>query len=136
MKDMELIVNKDRVSTAVDLVGFPCAPIIRGFKFEQIKKLTHPLYSVSLCTAHNTHVPVSKPVTLLLACFLIFVIHIYIIPSIPNVFPNKVFLQEGVVITSPNTQAGGPPPLRLSATDYSIYSKLPPLSEVVPLSAP
>jgi hypothetical protein len=40
-------------------------------------------------------------------------------------FITVVFLRRGAVSTSPNPQAGGPPPSRLSATAYSIYSQLP-----------
>ena len=55
---------------------------------------------------------------------------------IPHVSVSEHFvLQGGVVSTSPKPQAGGPPPSRLSATAYSIYSQLPSLSEAVPLSA-
>jgi len=39
-------------------------------------------------------------------------------------------LQGGIVSTSPNPQAGGPPPCRLSTTAYSIYSQPPSILEV------
>ena len=51
------------------------------------------------------------------------------------VFLNMNVLQGGVVSTSPNPQAGRTTPCRLSATAHPIYSQLPSISEVVPLSA-
>jgi hypothetical protein len=51
-------------------------------------------------------------------------------------FHNKIlFLRWGVVSTSPNPQVGRPPPCRLSATAYSLYSQVPSILEVVPPSA-
>jgi hypothetical protein len=45
------------------------------------------------------------------------------------IFRNKlIFLWWGVVIPTPNPLAGGPPPCRLSAAAYSIYTQLPSIS--------
>ena len=41
----------------------------------------------------------------------------------------------GVLSTSPNPHAGGPPPCRLSAIAYSMYSELPSILEAVPQCA-
>jgi hypothetical protein len=54
--------------------------------------------------------------------------------SYMRVFLNRTALQGGVVSPSPNPPSWRTTPCRLSTTAYSIYSQLPSILEVVPLS--